>query len=96
MFVVPAVSLRITLLPVKLEFVNIAEGPLDITGETVAVTVTLPTKPLMLARAIAEVPNEPWEILNEAGSAPIVKGATVRETWTDLVAVPLAPVTITV
>ena len=56
----PATSLTVTLLsPVFVELLKEVVGPFNTTGETDAVTFTLPTKLFMLLRVIVDVPKEP-------------------------------------
>ncbi len=61
---------------------SVAEGPL---GETVAVRLTLPEKPLRLVRVIVEFPDDPCTMLKVVGleamlkSGPTTVAATVAE-----------------
>jgi hypothetical protein len=58
-FAAPGVSLTITLVPVKVEFVNSTEGALPGDGDTDAVSVTAPVKPILfnVMVALAEDPT---------------------------------------
>lgn len=92
----PDVSFTITLEPVNVEFLKDIDGPLDITGETITVTVTLPANPLILFRLIAEVFREPAVILREVGLAAMPKSTTFTGTCTDFRIVRLVPVMVIV
>jgi len=75
LLVPPADRTTLTFGPVKgVELVSSAEGPLEMTGETTAVTFTLPAKPLILFTVIVEFSNEPAGMIKNAGLETI--GAT--------------------
>ena len=62
-------------------------GPLDTTGETAAVSVTVPVKPVRLVTRMVENPEEPAFIVRAKGVAVMVKsggggGVTVTKTMT--------------
>ena len=52
-----------------------AVGPL---GDTTAVRLTVPTKPLMLFAVTVDVLDDPWSILSEEGFDKTVKPSTSK------------------
>ncbi len=76
---------------------KVAVGPFATIGETVAVSDTVPVKPLTADTVIVEVPDWPTVKLMEVGLAVTVKSVTVTETVAVWVNAPgLVPVTVTV
>ena len=65
-------------------------------GETVAVRVTVPEKPLMLADWICDVPDAPLLIVTDVGLDDSEKSTTLTITWTEWVIDPMVVVTVTV
>jgi hypothetical protein len=69
--------MTVTLLPVKLELVNVIVGPFARLGVTVKETFTFAVNVLALVRVIVVVLVEPNGFTNEAGLAAILKSGTV-------------------
>jgi hypothetical protein len=73
----PEGTITKTLLPVKLELVNVIVGPFAGLGDTVKETFTFPAKVLTLERVRIVVLVEPNGFTNEAGVATMLKLGTV-------------------
>ena len=74
-------------------------GPLETTGKTVVVNVTVPAKPFRLVTRMVEDPEEPVVIVNAEGVAVMAKsggggGVTVTKTTTAWDSLPLVPLTV--
>lgn len=94
-FVPPAPSFTTTLVPVNVEFVRVAEGPLVTIGAIIAVTFTLPVRPILF-RVMVEAPEDPVVNDKEIGLAVIMKLSTFTETIAMCCNEPFVPVIVIV
>jgi len=83
-FVPPAVSATLTLLPVKLELLSVIVGPLTRLGKIVVERVTTPANELTLVRVRIEVFVEPRGTNSLFGLGTILKSGIVTVTLTDV------------
>jgi len=65
-------------------------------GVTCVARLRLPVKPLRLVNVSVDVPDDPTDMDREAGFADMLKSMMFTTTPTDLVKLPLVPVTTTV
>jgi hypothetical protein len=76
----PVASATITLVPVRVELLSIATGPLATAGETTTPDVTLPERPFVLFKPIVEVPKDPATKDSDLGLAVMLKSSTFTGT----------------